>query len=103
MHEVADAVVEFGSVFVQALERDGVDVEELGGEDLVGLGGEELTPGRAGELRGGVDADGVQDCPDGGRGDGVAEAGEFALYPAESPGAVLSGQVQDEVLEPGRG
>ncbi|MFB7757586.1 hypothetical protein ACFC18_49800 [Streptomyces sp. NPDC056121] len=31
---------------VQALERDGIDVEEVGGDDAVGLGGEELAPGR---------------------------------------------------------
>ncbi|WP_317617331.1 hypothetical protein [Streptomyces antnestii] len=31
---------------VQALERDGIDVEEVGGDDAMGLSGEELAPGR---------------------------------------------------------
>ncbi|GAA3651162.1 hypothetical protein GCM10022420_028550 [Streptomyces iranensis] len=54
-----------GAVFdedqgVQALEGDGVDVEEVGGEDAMGLGGEEFTPGRAGALRSGIDAGRMQ-------------------------------------------
>jgi hypothetical protein len=31
---------------VQALEGDGVEVQEVGGDDAVGLGGEELVPGQ---------------------------------------------------------
>jgi hypothetical protein len=83
---------------VQALERDGVQVQEVGGEDAVGLGGEELSPGRAGALRGGVDAGGVQNLPDRGWRDRVAEAGEFALYPAVASAAVLLGRAQDELF-----
>ncbi|WP_432164606.1 hypothetical protein [Streptomyces sp. bgisy031] len=68
---------------------------------VVGLGGQELVPGRAGALRGGVDASCVEDLPDCGRGDRVAEAGEFVLYPAVAPAAVLLGQAQDELLDGG--
>lgn len=85
---------------VQALEGEGaVQVQEVGGEDAVGLGGEELAPGLAGALRCGVDAGGVQDLPDRGWRDRVAEAGEFALDPAVAPGAVVPGQAQDELLD----
>jgi hypothetical protein len=97
-----------GAVFdedqgVQALERDGVEVQEVGGEDAVGLGLQELAPGRAGALRGGVDAGCVEDFPDCGRGDRVAEAGEFALDAAAAAAAVLPGQAQDDLLDGGRG
>lgn len=54
-------------------------------------------------MRHGVDAGCVEDLPDCGRGDRVAEAGEFALYPAVSPSAVLPGHAQDELFNGGRG
>jgi prevent-host-death family protein len=41
---------------VQALERDGVEVQEVGGYEAVGLGGEKPVPRRAGALRCGVHA-----------------------------------------------
>ncbi|MFE4676795.1 hypothetical protein [Streptomyces sp. NPDC056721] len=53
---------------VQTLKQDGVEVEEVDCEDAVGLDGEEPAPHRAGPLRGGVDARGVQDLPDRGQG-----------------------------------
>lgn len=87
---------------VQAPQRHGVEVQEVGGGDAVGLGGQELPPGWAGALRGGFDVGGVEDLPDRGWGDRVAEAGEFALYPAVAPAAVLPGQAQDELLDGGR-
>jgi hypothetical protein len=65
---------------IQAVECHGVEVQEVCGNDVVGLGGEELTPGGAGALWRGVNSRGMQDLPDRGRGDGVAEAEEFALY-----------------------
>lgn len=79
-----------GAVFdedqgMEALEEDGVDVEEVGRDDAVGLGGEELVPGRPQALWGGVDAGGVKDFPNRGRGNRVAQAGEFALYPPLAP------------------
>jgi hypothetical protein len=45
----------------------------------------------------------MEDLLDRGWGDRVAEAGEFALYPAVAPGAVLPGQAQDELLDGGCG
>jgi hypothetical protein len=56
----------------------------------VGLNGEELAPGRSGPVRGRIDARSLQDRPDGGGGDGVAESGEFALNASVFPGWVLS-------------
>jgi hypothetical protein len=41
---------------VEAAQEDGVDVGELDREDRLRLRGQELSPGRAGPLRGGVDA-----------------------------------------------
>jgi hypothetical protein len=84
------------------LERDGVEVQEVSGEDAVGLGLQELAPGRAGALRGRVDAGVLQDLPDRGRGDRVAQARELDLDPAVAPAAVLSGQPQDQLPDGGR-
>jgi hypothetical protein len=53
----------------------GVEVEEVDRDDRPGLVGEELSPGGAGSAGCGVDACGVQDLPDGGGADLVAEAG----------------------------
>jgi hypothetical protein len=58
---------------VKAAQEDGVDVGEVDREDRVGLRGEELAPGRSGSLRGGVDARRLEELPDGGAGDLVAD------------------------------
>jgi hypothetical protein len=97
-----------GSVFdedqgMEALEGDGVNAEEVGRDDAVGLGSEELVPGRPRASWGGVDASGVKDLPDRGRGNRIAQAGQFALYPPVTPTAVLPSQAQDELLDDGRG
>ena len=70
---------------VEAAQEDGVDVGEVDREDRVGLRGEELSPGRAGPSRGGVEAGGLEDRPDGGGGDLVAEADQLALDAAVAP------------------
>jgi hypothetical protein len=97
-----------GAVFdedqgVQALERDGVQVREVGGDDAVAWVVRELSPGRAGALWGGVDAGCVEDFPSRGRCDRVVEAVGFALDAAVAPAAVLPGQAQDDLLDGGRG
>ena len=46
----------------------------------------------AGSAGCGVDAVGVQDVPDGGGADAVAEAGQFAVDSAVTPVGVLAGQ-----------
>jgi hypothetical protein len=76
---------------VEAPEEDGVDVGEVDGEDRVGLGGEELSPGWAGASWGGVEAGGLEDRPDGGRGDLVAESDEFAVDASVAPAGILPG------------
>src|SRR5690348_11660994 len=59
---------------VQPVQRDGVEVEQVAGEDGVRL----------------------QDGPDGGGADLVAEADELAMDPSISPGGVLGGQTNDQ-------
>jgi hypothetical protein len=73
---------------VEAAQEDGVDLGEVDREDRVGLRGEELSPGRAGGSRGGVETGTLEDRPDGGGGDPVAEADELALDGESAWGAV---------------
>lgn len=58
---------------VEAPQEHGVHVSEVDGEDAVGLGGQELLPGGARAAGRGVDPGGVQDLPDRGGRDRVAE------------------------------
>ena len=81
---------------VEAAQEDGVDVGEVDREDRVGLRGQELSPGRAGPSRGGVDAGGLEDRPDGGGGDRVAEADQLALDASVAPGGILPGHPQHQ-------
>jgi hypothetical protein len=76
---------------VEAAQEDGVDVGEVDGEDRVSLGCEELSPGWAGASRGGIEAGMLEDRPDGGGGDLVAEADQLAVDAAVAPGRVLPG------------
>ena len=62
---------------------------------------EELRPGDLGSFRGSIDAVGFEDLPDGGGGDPVAEAREFAVDAAVAPGRVLGGEAQDESTDLG--
>ena len=80
---------------------DGVEVEQVAGEYRVRLGPQELGPRWPGSARRWVDAGAVQDVPDGGGADLVAEAGEFAVDAAVSPGRILGGQTHDQGAEAG--
>ena len=62
--------------YVEALERGGVNGEEVTRHS--GLGVKELLPGDLRSIWGWVDTVGFEDLPDGGRGEPVAEADEFA-------------------------
>ena len=53
-----------------------LEMEQVAGEDRVSLGPEKLGPGRPATLWRGVDCGCVEDLPDGGGADLVAEAGE---------------------------
>ena len=86
---------------VQPVQGDGVEVEQVAGEDRVRLGPQELGPRWSGSPRRGVDAGAVQDRPDGGGADLVAEAGEFAVDASVSPGGVLGGQAEDQGAQAG--
>jgi hypothetical protein len=83
---------------VELAEPDGVDDEGVTGDDPAGLRGEELGPGRSGASRGGIDAVALQDRPDSGRSEAVAEAGEFAVDAPVAPRRVLGGEPHDEVF-----
>ena len=81
---------------VEAAQEDGVDMGEVDREDRVGLRGQELAPGRAGPSRGGIDARGLEDRPDGGGGDLVAEADQLAVDASVAPAWVLPGHPQHQ-------
>jgi hypothetical protein len=81
---------------VDPFEEHRVDGEEVAGEDAVGLGGEELFPCRPAASWCRVDAGVVQDLSHCAGRDLVAEADEFTLHAAVSPGRVLGRQVQNE-------
>jgi hypothetical protein len=68
----------------------------VAGEDRLGLRSEELYPGRFGPPRRGVDVGGVQDSPDGGGAELVAEPGELAVDPPVPPHRVLGGQAHGQ-------
>ena len=84
---------------IQPAQGDGVEVEQVAGQDGVRLGPQELRPGRSGPPRRGVDAGAMQDGPDGGGADPIAEAGELAVEAAVSPGGVLGGQTENEAAQ----
>jgi hypothetical protein len=86
---------------VEPVQGDGVEVEQVAGEHPVGLSSEELGPGGSGSAGRRVDASVVQDLPDGGGADLVAEAGEFAVDASVAPGGVLSCQPDDKSSEAG--
>jgi hypothetical protein len=60
-------------------------------------------PGRPRSARRGIDTGLVQDVPDRGGGDVVAEPDQFALHAPVSPARVLSCQADDELLDCRRG
>jgi len=60
---------------IDPAEEDGVDVREIDRGDRLGLSGQELLPAGGCALRCGIDAGGLEDLPDSGRRDLMAEAG----------------------------
>jgi hypothetical protein len=86
---------------VQPMQGDGVDMKQVAGQVPVGLGSKEVGPGGAAASGRGIDACAVQDCPDGGGADLVAEAGEFAMDASVAPGGVLGRQSDGETSEAG--
>jgi hypothetical protein len=68
--------------------------------DALRLRPEELRPGRSDAAWRRVDPGGVEDLPDRGGPDLVAESGEFAMNAAVSPDRVLGSQAQDQAAEP---
>jgi len=88
---------------VQAPQEHGIHVHEAGGDDAASLGGEELLPCRARPAGRGIDPGVVQDLPDGGSRDLVAELAELALYPPVAPGRVLRRHAYHEPADRGCG
>jgi hypothetical protein len=66
-------------------EQHGVHMDEVDREDPVGLGGQELLPRRARVAGRGIDPGVVQDLPDGGGRNLVAEPDELASNPPVPP------------------
>ena len=73
---------------VEPVQGDGVEVKQVASENPVRLGPQKLGPRGSGAARRRVDAGAVQDFPDGGGADLVAEAGEFAVDGESAWGAV---------------
>jgi hypothetical protein len=88
---------------IKAVAQGGVDVEEINGDEGVGLEGQELSPGWAAAAGCWVDAGPLEDVPDGGGADAVAEPGQFAVDSPVAPSRVFLGQLQDELLDRGLG
>src|SRR2546429_3971061 len=86
---------------IDAAQQHGAGVNEVGGEDAAGLGRQELLPGRPGAAGRRADSGVVQDLPDGGGGDRVAEPDEFALHAAVSPGGIAGGDADHELADLG--
>jgi hypothetical protein len=61
----------------------------------------ELFPGRSGAAGRWFDSGVVQDLPDGGGGDRVAEPDEFALHAAVSPGGIIGSDADHELADLG--
>ena len=79
---------------VEPAQRDGVDGGEVAGDG--GLGPQELRPGDFRACGCGVDSGVLEDLPDRGRSEAVAEPGKFAVDAAVSPGRILGCEAQCE-------
>jgi hypothetical protein len=80
----AAAVLDFHQD-VEAAQENGVNVSEVDREDRLGLRGQELAPGRSAPSRSRIKAGLLEDRPDGGRGDLVAEAKQLAMDASVAP------------------
>src|SRR5438132_3253825 len=86
---------------IDAAQQHGADVNEVGSEDAASLGRQELLPGRAGAAGRRAGSGVVQDLPDGGGGDRVAEPDKFALDAAVAPAGIASGDADHELADLG--
>ena len=86
---------------VDAPQQHGVHVDEVDGDDAAGLRGQELLPGRAGAAGRGIDPGIMQDLPDRGGGDRVAEPDQLALHPPVPPRGVLRRDADHELADRG--
>jgi hypothetical protein len=84
---------------VQPAQDDGVQMKQIAGHDPMRLCAQELGPRGSGSSRRWVDAGVVEDVPDRGGAELVAEAGEFAVDPSVSPGGVVGGQTNCECAD----
>ena len=79
---------------VEPAQEEGIDVEEIDCGDCPGLGRQGLFPAGRRALRCGVDAGCLEDLPDGGGRDLLAENGQLAADPPVAPGRVVAGHLQ---------
>jgi hypothetical protein len=82
-------------------QQDRVDVHEVGGQDAAGLGGQELLPGLSCPAGGRVESGVVEDLPDRGGRDAMAEPDHLALDASVSPGGIVGGDADHELADPG--
>jgi hypothetical protein len=80
-------------------EQHGVHVHEIHGQDGLGLRGEELAPGWTRSARSGIDTGVVQDLPHRGGSDPMTEPDQFALHSSVSPGGILGGHANHDLLD----
>ena len=101
--EVDSAGVEFDEEQdVESAEGDGVDAEEVVGDHGVGRACDEFAPGWSGPVGCGFASVVSEDFPDGGGGDAVSEAAEFAVDTAVAPRRVVCVEAEHEPAELGR-
>ena len=86
---------------VDTAEQHGVHMDEVDREDAAGLGDQEMPPGRASPPRRGIDPGVMQDLPDRGGGDRVAEPDHLALHPPVPPRGVLRRDADHELADRG--
>jgi hypothetical protein len=86
---------------IQPAQGDGVEEKQVAGQDRIGLRPQKLAPRRSGAVRCGVDAGGMQNLPNRGGADLVAEAGELAVDASIFPCRILGGRAEDQGAQAG--
>jgi len=84
---------------VETTEQHRVHVDEVDGEDAAGLGCQELLPGQAAAAGRGIDPGVVQDLPDRGGRDRVAEPDQLALYPPVTPRGIIGRDADHQLAD----
>ena len=84
---------------VQALEQDGLSMEEVAGQDPFGLGGQELLPGQAGAARCRVDTASFEAQPHRAWCEVLSKPGKFTVDAPLAPRRVVGCHRQDQATQ----